>query len=104
MPEPGDERWAGWAEHWMSAHVVPLWLAQVASEADVGPLLSARLAWRMRMAEVGALETSAPWLHQALVDAKVPEADVAEISRAVAADIARRRERLAELEVIAAYL
>jgi hypothetical protein len=104
MPSPGDPGFEGWVAHWLSAHVVPLWLARAAVATGMNQLEMARLAWRRSSAEARVLGASRPWVRQSLLDAGIPAADVAEVDRLVVADIERRGKRLADLGTIAERL
>jgi hypothetical protein len=104
MPPPHTPGWAGWAAHWLSAHAVPLWLTQAATATDMRERDAARLAWRLRTTEARALEASTSWMRQSLIDTGVPADAADEIGRLVAADISRRRDRIRDLEAIAAHL
>jgi len=107
MPSPDSDGWSGWARHWVSATVSPLWLSQVAAEAHLPLAVQARLAWRLRAAEAASLERSVSEggaLRQALRDADVPEEVVAEVLAGVEDAVERRRRTLTELAAVGRHL
>lgn len=52
MPDPSEQRWAGWAAHWVSANACPLWLSAELARQPVPEHVRARLAWRLHEAGV----------------------------------------------------
>lgn len=107
MPSPDSDGWSGWARHWVSATVSPLWLSQAAAQTRLPLAVQARLAWRLRAAEAASLERAADTggaLRQSLRDADVSGEVLDQVLEAVNADLGRRRRTLAELAVVGRHL
>lgn len=105
MPDPSEERWAGWAAHWISANACPLWLsAELARQPAVPEHVRARLAWRLYKARADVLSRAVAdpggTLMRSLTDAGLPPDEAGALVEHTRADVARRRSRLGELEVL----